>query len=192
MIKLIDIINEGKQVGDLYHFTRFRNIIGILKSGTLSPSGARIEKNGYISFTRDKSLGMTLGSDRTEVRIQIDGDKLSTKYQIFPYAQTKPETDYDEENWVSSFSRNTQSSESEQVIPSKKYGGSINILPYIKKVDIIVPKKLNFWDQKDVNSLKKLSKKLNIDIEFHNKNYDISWNSQDASHWSPSKDKIAR
>jgi hypothetical protein len=192
MIKLIDIINESKQVGTLYHFTRIRNLLPILKSGVLKPSGAREEKNSFISFSRDKALGATLGSDRTKVRIQVNGDKLSTKYKIFPYAQTKPETDYDEENWVEPFSRNTQSSESEQVVPSRKYGGSINILPYIEKIDIILSKNLDFWDKDEINKIKKLSKKLNIYIEFYDENRDIDFFSQGSSHWSSSKNKIQK
>ena len=54
MIKLIDLLNESKQVGNIYHYTRtdMGLITQILKSGKLKPSKARIEKNGYISFSR--------------------------------------------------------------------------------------------------------------------------------------------
>lgn len=131
------MLNEGKQVGDIYHYTYLFSLPKILKSGKLVPSPSRIKEKGYISFSRNKSLGSTLGPDRSQVRITIDGDKLSNKYSISPYAQLEPETKRDKENWTNSFSRKTQDSESELVIPSKKYGGSINILSYIKKIDII-------------------------------------------------------
>ena len=119
----LNSINESKQVGDVYHYTRLILLYPILKSGVLKPSQARSEKLGYISFSRDKALGMTLGSLKSQVRITIDGDKLSTKYKISPYAQLEPETEYDKEDWVAPFSRSTQDSESEVIIPSKKYGG---------------------------------------------------------------------
>jgi hypothetical protein len=198
MIKLIDIlreINEGKQVGDIYHYTYLRQLPLILKSGKLRPSPARLEKKGYISFSRDRALGTTLGPDRTQVRITIDGDKLSNKYSISPYAQLKPETKRDKENWVAPFSRETQDSESELVIPSKEYGGSIDILSYIKKIDIIDMNESefsiggsNFKDWK--KEIEKLNKTLNIPIEFHKlKNYDSD---SDDSFWSPQRNKTIK
>jgi hypothetical protein len=198
MIKLIDIlreINEGKQVGDIYHYTYLRQLPLILKSGKLRPSPARLEKKGYISFSRDRALGTTLGPDRTQVRITIDGDKLSNKYSISPYAQLKPETKRDKENWVAPFSRETQDSESELVIPSKEYGGSIDILSYIKKIDIIDINESefsiggsNFKDWK--KEIEKLNKTLNIPIEFHKlKNYDSD---SDDSFWSPQRNKTIK
>jgi hypothetical protein len=183
MIKLINILREGKQVGDIYHYTSINGdaIINILKSGKLRPSPARMEKKGYISFSRDRSLNYTLGSSKTQVRITIDGDKLSNKYKITPYSQLKPETAYDKKNWVAPFSRSTQDSESELVIPAKKYGGSIDILPYIKKIDIVdlgwpehtLPGR-NLIDA--IKKVKKLCEQHNIPFEVHEEyNSDIPW-----------------
>ena len=48
MIKLVDLlkeINEGKQVGDLYHFTSIVNLKEILKSKILMPSKERNQIN---------------------------------------------------------------------------------------------------------------------------------------------------
>jgi len=190
MIKLLDILREAKQVGDIYHYTGISGdaIIKILKTGKLRPSPARLEKKGYISFSRDRALGYTLGSDKTQIRITIDGDKLSNKYQVLPYAQIKPETAYDKKNWVAPFSRSTQDSESEVVVPAKKYGGSIDILPYIKKIDVV---DLG-WDEhsvrgsifkKTVKEIKKLCDKNNIPVEFHV----LGDDDYDESPWSPSK-----
>jgi hypothetical protein len=186
MIKLIDLLREAKQVGDIYHYTRLEMglINKILKSGQLKPSGDRLENKGYISFSRDRALGLTLGPSKTQVRITIDGDKLSNKYKIFPYAQQEPETKRDKENWVAPFSRSTQDSESELVIPAKKYGGSIDILPYIKKIDVIANNydRNNFFVIKQLAELEEMCKQLNIPVEFHaKKGYD------DEGYWSPSK-----
>jgi hypothetical protein len=90
VIKLIEIYNElqeAKQVGTIYHFTSLPNLINILKENHLR-AGAKIRK--YISFTRDKNfykasdIRTRWGVD-TEVRIVVDGDKLSNKYKIEPY-----------------------------------------------------------------------------------------------------------
>ena len=88
MIKLIDIlkeITEGRQIGEIYHFTSLDSIPDILESGKLEPAIDRSEKLGFISFTRNRALS-TLGGFKSQVRITIDGDKLSNKYQILPYA----------------------------------------------------------------------------------------------------------
>lgn len=79
---------EAKQVGVLYHFTKLDNLYHILKSdklrGTQFPGG-----NYYISFTRDKNFnksekrrdqGIT-----PEVKITVDGNKLSSRYKFEPY-----------------------------------------------------------------------------------------------------------
>jgi hypothetical protein len=189
MIKLLDILKEAKQVGDIYHYTRIDGdlIIKILKSGQLRPSETRMEKKGYISFSRDRALNYTLGPSKTQVRITIDGDKLSNKYQILPYSQLEPETKHDKKNWVAPFSRSTQDSESELVVPSKKYGGSIDILPYIKKIDVVDPRDSEFSISgrnfiKVSKEIKKLCKQYNIPVEFHNFEGD-----SDEGYWSPSK-----
>jgi hypothetical protein len=193
MIKLLDILKEAKQVGDIYHYTVVQpeidlNLLSkILKSGKLKPSNRRLEKLGLISFSRDRALGHTLGSSRLKARITIDGDKLSNKYKIVPYAQLEPETEYDKENWVAPFSRSTQDSESELVIPAKKYGGSIDILPYIKKIDVL-DFNYNKYSAAGADFIKakkeiqELCDQLNIPVEFHSTEYkDLD------DYWSPSK-----
>ena len=90
MIKLIEIYNElqeAKQVGTIYHFASLPNLINILKENRLRASN-KVQK--YISFTRDKNFykasdTRTIWGVDTEVRIVVDGDKLSTKYKIEPY-----------------------------------------------------------------------------------------------------------
>jgi hypothetical protein len=185
MIKLIDILREAKQVGDIYHYTRLSRRFGIydiLKSGELKPAPDRAKYKGYVSFSRDRALGATLGM-RAQVRITIDGDKLSNKYKILPYVQLEPETPYDKENWNSPFTRSSGSSESELVISANKYGGSVKILPYIKKIDIIADESdRSIIYIKGLIELEEMCKQLNIPIKFHaQEGYD------DEGYWSPSK-----
>lgn len=170
MIKLKDILNEAKQIGNLYHFTFFQEgntLFKILKSGVLKPSSARMEKNGYISFTRNKSLGNL--QFYKPVRITIDGDKLSNKYKIQPYSQLKPETDYDKEYGSDiGYSKANNNSEFEEIINSNKYGGSIEIIPYIKQIDI---KKKNFSNanKQYKDKILKICQEKNISINFIDK-----------------------
>jgi len=86
MIKLIDLLNEGKQVGTLYHFTTLRGATGILTLGKI-----KINEDGVISTTRDKNLNTaefdTEGDpDENIVRIDLDGNKISNNYKIQPYS----------------------------------------------------------------------------------------------------------
>ena len=74
----IEFINERKQVGTLYHFTMLHALGKILQSNSLKSFYP------YISFTRNKSFDTI-----SQVRIVIDGDKLSDKYKIEPFAYGK-------------------------------------------------------------------------------------------------------
>ena len=102
MITLIDIlreINEGKQVGDIYHYTTFNNGFKILQSNQLQSAEAadstRANPIYAVSFTRYKkfhnkhNIGFDVSSfgQRPQVRFTVDGDKLSNNYKIQPYAQ---------------------------------------------------------------------------------------------------------
>lgn len=84
MIKLRNLI-EGKQVGILYHYTSIPRLLSILKDNKL-----KITSSGrpYVSFTRDKNFHKSsrfgLGGNM-DVRLVVDGNKLSQKYKITPY-----------------------------------------------------------------------------------------------------------
>ena len=80
-------LKEGKQVGLLYHFTRTGNLITILKDNILKASdtwATNDDPRPFNSFTRNKN-GWDVGGFPTDVRITIDGDKLSNKYKIQPF-----------------------------------------------------------------------------------------------------------
>lgn len=92
MIKLIDILNEGKQVGLLYHYTSPDNIEDIKKNGIkFSSPQQEISDMYYISTTRKKQ------NWKHKVEIILDGDKISKKYKITPIqASTFIDTPSDE------------------------------------------------------------------------------------------------
>lgn len=87
MIKLINLLNEGKQVGILYHFTRTGELISILENNILKASNmwaTNDDLRSFNSFTRNKN-GWNVGGFPTDVRITLDGNKLSNKYRIQPF-----------------------------------------------------------------------------------------------------------
>ncbi len=101
MIKLIDLIAEAKQVGTLYHYTSEPGAAAILKSNRINASVEEYRGNElyYVSFTRNKDFHKR--SERfgvkTAVRIAIDGDRLSDRYKVKPFAYI-PGWDY-ENTW---------------------------------------------------------------------------------------------
>jgi len=90
MIKLMDLLKEAKQVGNLYHFTYTMHAPSIFKKGLLfSPDNTRLAKHEgkfYISTTRDYSdTGKTYFKDSGfDARITLDGNKISEHYSIEP------------------------------------------------------------------------------------------------------------
>lgn len=87
-------VNEAKQVGTIYHFTRPHNIEHLLNKSKQEEYSLDvlefISMNGNFSTTRNSSMT----SDFTHpvlnakngyiVRLALDGDKLSNKYRIKP------------------------------------------------------------------------------------------------------------
>ena len=82
--KLIESKIESKQVGIIYHFTKCANIKSILKTFTL------YSINGYISTSRNFNLADGLGDISKKygyvIRLNLDGNILSSKYKILPIA----------------------------------------------------------------------------------------------------------
>ena len=145
------MLNEGKQVGTLYHYTSAAGLKSILQSNRINASEEYYLGNDlyYISFTRNKNFynkGFKFGV-KTEYRITLDGDKLSNRYKITPFAY-KPGWNY-EDNWeynwledepesvVKDFFNNTGDyDEQEERISFKgPEGGIDNIKNYILAVD---------------------------------------------------------
>jgi len=144
-------LDEGKQVGVLYHYTSADGLKGILSSNRINASEEYYLGNDlyYISFTRNKNFynkGSKFGV-KTEYRITLDGDELSNRYKITPFAY-KPGWNY-EDNWeyswledepesvVRDFFNNTGDyDEQEERISFKGPDGGIdNIKNYILSVD---------------------------------------------------------
>lgn len=101
--RLSSILKERKQVGTLYHFTDLYGAFGILEDMKIKKNEEADDISAHggvfvmtaprqgISFTRNSNLIATrnAGSAKErpwgEVRIAIDGDRLSDRYKIEPY-----------------------------------------------------------------------------------------------------------
>jgi hypothetical protein len=91
MIKLIDLLNEGKQVGNLYHFTYLSSVSSIHEKGIkFAPNNSYLPKHEgmfYIATTRDHTGHNFVKGSEFVVRITLDGNKISEHYLIEPINQ---------------------------------------------------------------------------------------------------------
>ena len=83
----------------------------------------------YISFSRDRNLKSPTIS--RNVRFKIDGDSLSNKYKIEPFADVK-----------AGFGRQKpgEKDEAEERINIEKHNGVVDIKPFLISVDVMEPK----------------------------------------------------
>ena len=149
--KLNENISESKQVGTLYHYTSANGLKGILQSNSIKASEEYYLGNDlyFVSFTRNKNFHKK-GSAfdvSMDYRIALDGNKLSNKYKITPFAYIpgwnyKDNWEYDwlddePESVVRDFlNASGDYDEQEERINFKKPGSSItNIKDYILKID---------------------------------------------------------
>jgi len=128
MYKLVDILNEAKQVGTLYHFTSYKNMIKIIEDNLVLKSPT---PDGYISFTRNKT--MVSDTISQSVRMVINGDKLSEKYNIGPHADTQ--AGYGRKAAAKPGARFT-GDESEERISTQKHPNGIDISTALIEVDL--------------------------------------------------------
>ena len=147
---------EAKNVGALYHFTNFNGLSNILDSDTFKGSEANVDKDDldfksfkmdaeslkdkgiyslyFFSTTRDKLIYKKDPKIKgSTVRIVLDGDKLSNKYQISPFYFYHDEM-VDEPNPKYS----QDESEERIMLGTKKVISDAS--NYIKEIDILLDK----------------------------------------------------
>ena len=123
MIKLIDLLNEGKQVGTLYHYTENELLKQIVETNTLLAP---------VSFTRRQSSQVRDFTNGESI-IVVDGNKLSNNYKIKPYQDINPFLDnYDDE--LPSFTGGKNEEYEERVNTN-----ITNLNKYIIKVIMLIP-----------------------------------------------------
>jgi hypothetical protein len=82
---MMNIINEAKQVGKLYHFTNKKALESILNQNKLLGSYPYITADGETKLAVSTSRNKNLFYDNNKIRITLDGDKLSHHYKIIPF-----------------------------------------------------------------------------------------------------------
>lgn len=138
MIKLLDILYEAKQVGNIYHFTPLHNITQMLGQGYIRPNEEK-----QISTTRDakSDVYIFLGEENNVARLMLDGNKISNNYQIKPFKHFQDTGGKDEYE--------------EQIIIN---GKNFNFIPYLKRIDLFI---INSKD-KEISKVIKILQKANI------------------------------
>ena len=137
------LLNEAKQRGLLYHFTRGADLDSILGNNIIN-SGSVI-KTG-VSTTRDYGKTLAMGFKRLPIRIVLDGDKLSNKYKITPF---------------NDFPKVLQKGREEKEEMIKTKNGIPNIDKYIIKITF--NEKSSYYNEDEYNELK--NKYHNIPFE---------------------------
>ena len=159
------IINEAKQVGNLYHYTNYNNFRNIVKDNFIFNSHYSHKEfdKPIISFTRDSS-GNPFITEMRMVRFTFDGSILSNNYKIIPLIDYK--RGYGRKAWHS------QKDESETIListPDKPgYGKSVDLKKYIIRIDIIFNEIYSRTIEEEIEFLKK----IDIPIFIHNKTWD--------------------
>jgi len=137
-------LNEAKQVGTLYHFTPLSNLKDILLIQYLYPNDEE-----QVSTSRRPNMSTRDFQDMKNspiVRMTLDGDKISTKYKVRPFAFGADEG-------------NAEDLGEEQIVVN---GKKFPFLPYLKRIDIFLNKK-----EKVNNKLIELLEKANIPYKIY-------------------------
>lgn len=148
--QLREMIQEAKQVGTIYHFTKPTNLKNLMDDEYQKSKGGKgawhmTSQNGYISATRNHELSRQILPKHHQLdlehgysaRITLDGDKISERHKIGPVKGLRNDnTDilnhrHNDRNRVS---RHT--GEREEAIHTDK-DEFLNICPYIKRVDFV-------------------------------------------------------
>ncbi len=154
---LIDLLNEGKQVGTLYHFTNSESLSDILKSNTLEATYGDYGKTSHkaisgasISFTRSPNRNNFPLAVDSDCVLVIDGNKLSNNYKIIPYSEQEAEFDEMEERiynkYISILQKrlNEDDKKKTPALNKPKRGGSKKFYVYVRDPKSKRVKKVSF------------------------------------------------
>jgi len=183
-------VQEGKQVGDIYHFTTVQSLNHLINKTKQKEYNLEIfeffARNNRFSCTRDGCLAHNILSKDINVskgyvvRIDFDGNKISNNFKI------KPINGYEDDNDKSSRIGKDYQEKEEAIIMKmndKVEGKTFKALKYIKKITFqnnILNNKL-FNKEKTINKLgipyefvrkynelKKYNESTSMDVHSHN------------------------
>lgn len=168
---LKEILNEAKQIGNIYHFTPINYCIKILKDQYIQPNYEQ-----KISTTRyaNSDVGfISHGETDIMCRIMLDGDKISNTYKIKGYVHPADvestygddEDDDYEDRKIFLSRKGAKGKYAEEAIDTK--GERFYLLPYVKRIDVFIEKNTNKKQQKYLETLKNLLNKMSIPYELY-------------------------
>jgi len=146
-----EYLDEAKQVGTLYHFTSLYALKKILNNWCLKGMEVYGDEGEYISFSRNKDLIFETPKD--EVRIVLDGNKMSEKYKFEPYL--------DNNNGIK-----RTGGEAEERINTQKYKDKIYIQPYIKSIDFNSDLYSSKLIDEEIKPVVEILQKNNVQVNF--------------------------
>ena len=149
-------LKEAKQVGVIYHFTDYESALKIIQDNyVLKNIKPDADNEMYVSFTRNRDLKSPTIS--RNVRFTIDGDALSNRYKVEPFADVK-----------AGFGRRS-SDEAEERINVEPIGGKLDFSKYLKAIDVMKPGQIVSTDDEDETVPEFLSGYYNL-IDYLKKN----------------------
>lgn len=148
---LKEVLQESKQVGNLYHFTNIESIKKILDTQYLIPNDEKQVSTSIRANMDTTVLNKLAGSPIC--RLMLDGDKISTKYKIRPF-------DYDGSG------EGGEDVGEEQIIVD---GNKFYFLPYLKRIDIFTIKNTQ-TNQLKISKTVSLLEKMNIPYKIYEGN----------------------
>lgn len=173
--RVIEII-AAKQVGTIYHFTPVGQLVNMAKHHFQLYSNRKADKStpyegmGAYSFTRNPRLKFNAGDSEEDkwttfdcnARIVVDGDKLSSKYQVFPYS------DLNNPNSNKGPARTERGGESEETVIVED-GEKLDLKKFIIRVDIYDDPKIPNYNAKWIPQATKALDSLGIPWKMVNK-----------------------
>ena len=168
-------LNEAKQVGTIYHFTKPKSIYMVLNKNNQKEYGLEIleffSHNGNFSTTRNSSMTSDFShpvlSIRNEyiVRLALDGDKLSNKYKIKPVLGLQ-DNSFDLFNNISSRVPRKWGENEEVVLGNTKLKdeSTFKLKDYLIQIDIYNRKEQESNDLKEIIELLLKESGLNVPV----------------------------
>ena len=133
MIKRFDeFLNEGKQVGIIYHFTSVPYLERILAAGCIQGTNDFLDdyKGTFVSATRNYDLDWM---DKS-VRLTLDGDAISNNFKVEPIHY------FNKENNAEFRDKGPQHKHYKKVVTNqfeeRIWAASLSLVPYVLQVDI--------------------------------------------------------
>lgn len=175
-MKLLNVIRERKNIGDVYHFTNLNGLVNILLSNKFK---ANSSTDKYFSTTRDKNFVTDRRYNNKYIsgqlfRITIDGERLTSNYKSIPYDdrfqpiqktvdRSNPMGDESEERWLTKSGEIPNAKRYIKGISiSRKYltGSPENLLSEFARLITINPELFSYITGYNVDSFKYVSSYL--------------------------------